>query len=238
MCNPLTIAGAALAGGGTLLNMNAQSDANNAANDATEAERIRQQGLERQSTALFNANLNKGYGNLPADVAKAQGTRQAAYDAILPPAADGSAYTPGATPSPSIINNDAASRAASSAASTTASAAAKAKLGSLGDLLFNTDIGTARAGQGIAGIGQEQMRSQNILPLELEAAQLKARSPLGALMSGIGGGLTTAGMMGASSKLPSIFGDATATPAMQSLATRMGGQASSVGSPGIFNWMT
>lgn len=227
MCDPLTIAGAALAGGGTLLQMNAQNSANDAANSATEAERIRQQGLERQSNALFNANLNKGYGNLPADVAKAQGTRQAAYDAILPPAADGSAYTPGSTPAPSIIGADAASRAASSAAGTKIATEAKAKLGSLGDLLFNTDIGTARAGQGIAGIGQEQMRSQNILPLELQAAELKARSPLGALMTGIGGGVMNAGAMGAGKNL---FGGAKGpSSALLGLASRMGGTPQSVG---------
>lgn len=235
MCDPLTIAGAALAGGGTLLQMNAQNSANSAADDATNAERIRQQGLERQSNALFNANLNKGYGNMPADVAKAQGTRQAAYDAILPPAADGSAYTPGATPAPSIISEDAASRAASSAASTKGSSEAKAKLGSLGDLLFNTDIGTARTGQGIAGIGQQQVRSQNILPLELEAAQLKARSPLGALMSGIGGGLTTAGVYGAGGSMPNLF-STPGSPALQGLASRMGGTAASVSNPGILPW--
>jgi hypothetical protein len=235
MCDPLTIAGAALAGGGTLLQMNAQNDANNAANDATEAERIRQQNLERQSNALFSANLSKGYGNLPADVAKAQGARTAAYNSILPPAADGSAYTPGATPAPSIIGNDAASRAASSAASTKNAVTAKAKLGSLGDLLFNTDIGTARAGQGISGIGQQQIRSQNILPLELEAAQLKARSPLGALMAGIGGGVMNAGAMGAGANLPNLF-TTPGSPTLQGLATRMGGTAASVSNPGILPW--
>src|SRR5437763_1406102 len=79
---------------------------------ATNAEQIRQRNLERQSTQLFRNNLNKGYGNLPADVDAATKARAAAYSSILPPSASvPDYYAPGTAPDPSIIGKDATSRA-------------------------------------------------------------------------------------------------------------------------------
>lgn len=203
MCDPLTIAGIALTGVSTAANYMAQSRVQDARDDAMAAERIRQQGLDREADAINEQSQDRyedfegkqtETSNSLADYFVDQEMEAPTADAALPPTAS------------NIVVQEQQKQQDKAKAFTDKTGAALGQLRSFGDLLGDTSRLQARDASRIGQIGRFKQGSSNVLGYELDAANSAggALGMIGDIAGGLGGVATSAGLSGGS--LGNLFG--------------------------------
>lgn len=211
MCDPLTIAGAALSVGGIAANTIGQSQVAAASNRAAQAESARQAQL-RQEAAAVQAHSNSLYEGL----AGKQQDRAADLTTYLRGnqlPAQGSAQTTVEAPagSSNITTQGEASQRARADAYGSQQAGALADMRSFGDLLGTTALAQGRDAGQIGQIGNFMKGSASVLPMELNAASHAGDTAkmFGGLAGGLGKVGIAAGING--STLGGLFGGGAST---------------------------
>lgn len=186
MCDPITIASAALTAGSVGANTIATSRANSAREDVLRAERIRQAGLDDQAAAI-----NKGTRQNYADFTGEQADRGAKLGDMLvqassAPGNDANAVLPASTSS--VVARETAARAGEAKDYVAQQGQALGQLRSFGDLFGEKSRLQGRDAALVDQIGGFQQRSAGIVPMELEqAAQAGSGYRLAAdIMGGLG----------------------------------------------------
>lgn len=226
MCDPITIAGAALTAISTGANAIAQNKVAAARNDALHAERIRQRGFDQEAAAL-NAHSQDQYQDFGGQQAQKSSSLADYFTQAQQTPEPTAAQALPASSSNLVVNEEAAQRA-DARASTDKSAAALGQLRSFGDVLGDLSRTQARDAGYIGQIGSFKKGSSAVLPYELDAASQKANGLK--LFADITGGLGSIGTAYGISKgglngLSGLFGTAQtgATPitnaGMNSMAT-------------------
>lgn len=230
MCDPISIAGAALAVGSTVANQMAASEVEQARNDALAAERRRQGNLDREAEALnlqsqdryrdFEGQQDERSQQL-ADFLKGQTAEEPARGIAMPESQ--SAIT---------VQEEGRQRDVARAF-TDQSAENLARLRSFGDLLGGIGRAQSRDAGLIGQLGGFKQGSQGVLPLELQAAQSEG-SGWRMLGDVLGAGSQVGMMAGAAGKGPSwndLFGSSTqvATGPPRQLFAQTGPRAVSAG---------
>lgn len=202
MCDPISIASAALAVGSTVANNMAANEVEQARNDALAAERRRQGKLDREAEALnlqsqdryrdFEGQQDERSQQL-ADFLKGQTTEEPTRGIAMPESQ--SAIT---------VQEEGRQRDVARAF-TDQSAENLARLRSFGDLLGGIGRAQSRDAGLIGQLGGFKQGSQGVLPLELQAAQSEG-SGWRMLGDVLGAGSQVGMMAGAAGKGPS-WGD-------------------------------
>lgn len=202
MCDPATIAGIALTAGSTVANYTAQQKIQSARDDAMAAERIRQQGLDKEAAAL-NATSQDRYGDFEnqqseksgqlADYFTGQDVAEPSAEAAIP------------TTSSNITIAEEGKQRAGAKSFTDRTGAALGELRSFGDLMGGIGRLQARDASQIGQIGGFKRGSSGVLSYELDEAN-RAGDGLklfGDILGGVGGIATNAGLSGGG-----LFGNA------------------------------
>lgn len=213
MCDPLTIAGAALSVGSTVANSIAANRQAKARDDALAAERIRQRGYDNE-TQVLNTRSQDRYKDFEGQrevKAKSLGDY---FTATAPSEANAVAASVMPTATNDIVTREMNKKSGEAKQFTDQQAGALAQMRSFGDLLGDASRLQARDGAEIGQIGGFKRGSSNVVPLELEAAAQKGRGMqfLGDMLGGFGGLALNAGLTrgpGAGG----LFGGAKAAPA-------------------------
>lgn len=197
MCDPLTIAGVALTAGSTVANYAAQQKVQRARDDAMAAERIRQQGLDKEAAALntqsqdryqdFEGQQDQKAGQL-AEYFTGQDVAEPSAEAALPTSAS------------NITVAEEAKQRAGAKAFTDRSGQALGELRSFGDLMGGLGRLQARDATEIGQIGGFKRGSSGVLSYELDDAS-RAGDGLklfGDILGGVGGLATSSGLSGGS----------------------------------------
>lgn len=197
MCDPLTIAGAALSVGSTVANAAAANKAAKARNDALAAERIRQGTLDQEAQAL-NTQSQDRYTGFEA---KREEKAAALGDYFAPPVENTEANNAAAalpTGANSVVTREMAKQTDKAQAFTDQQGQALASLRSFGDMLADTSRLQGRDASLVGQIGGFKRGSSNVLPMELEAAAEKGKGLgfLGDILGGVGGIALNAGLTG------------------------------------------
>lgn len=201
MCDPLTIAGVALSAGSMIANQSAQSSVMKARNSAMQAERQRQQTLQKEATALNETSRGR-YDNFQGQQQQ-QGGELASYfndqNEGLPtgdPNATGSLIP---TSSSNIVVREQEKQNAKAKNFSEQQGDALGNLRAFGDVLGGIGRGQARDASQIGTVGGFMRGSSNVLPLELEAANSKGGGArmLGDILGGLGSLGMSAGLSGA-----------------------------------------
>lgn len=205
ICDPATIAGIALTAGSTVANTAAQSKVQGARDDAMAAERIRQQGLDKEAAALntqsqdrykdFEGQQEQKSGQL-AEYFTGQDVAEPSAEAAIP------------TSSSNITVAEEAKQRGQAKEFTDRSGAALADLRSVGDLMGGIGRLQARDATQIGQVGGFKRGSSGVLSCELDDA---GRAGDGLKLFGdiLGGGsslLTSAGLSGPTLK-PTTYGE-------------------------------
>jgi hypothetical protein len=210
MCDPLTIAGAALSAGGIAANSIGQSQVAAASNRAAAAESARQAQL-RQEAATVQQHSNSIYQGF----ADKQGERAADLTTYLRanqlPAQGGASTVEAPATTSNITTQGEASQRAHADDYASQQAGALADMRSFGDLLGSSALAQGRDASQIGQIGNFMRGSASVLPTELNAASHAGDTfkTLGGLGSGLGKVGIAAGING--NTLSSIFGGAAGT---------------------------
>ena len=226
MCDPVSIS-LAMTAAGSAAQAAGQSKARKAMDDARQAERIRQQGLQAGSNSLVSESLaNASAESQNQQQGKATDARKAAYDTAQ--AAAPAALTPSNTSNAgdqkanSIVNTEAGQRSAAAHGYASQQGGAKAALQGFNDLQKTDNIYNNRMLGQQATIGNFMQGSAGVLPYEVEAAGHRGDSmkSLGDLLS-LGGAAVG---MGAGSGLfsPKVAADAAKTAASTGLFSSTG----------------
>ncbi|MGU3656820.1 hypothetical protein [Methylobacterium fujisawaense] len=208
MCDPLTIAGAALSAGGIAANSIGQSQVAAASNRAAAAESARQAQL-RQEAAGVQAHSNSLYQDYAGKQAD-RATDLASYLRSNQLPAQGQA--PSTVEAPATTSNittqGEASQRARADGFAEQQAGALADMRSFGDLLGTNALAQGRDASQIGQIGNFMRGSASVLPIELNAASHAGDTfkTLGGLGGGLGKVGIAAGING--STLGNIFGGA------------------------------
>jgi hypothetical protein len=197
MCDPITIAGIALTAGSTLVNSMAQSRIQRARDDAMAAERIRQQGLDKEAQAL-NTTSQDRYKDFEGQEQQAA-TKLADYftsQEVPEPSAEAAIPT---TASNLVVREEAKQRGKAEDF-TDRTGTALGALRAFGDVLGSNSRLQARDASLVGQIGGFKQGSSNVLGYELEAANQagKGLQLFGDILGGLGGVATSAGLSGAS----------------------------------------
>lgn len=162
---------------------------------AREAERIRQQGFQSQSDALFAESLGKqGADAQKQNIAEAEAARAATTQGAQQSNAAINIPTQGE--SPTVVADETAARVGTGNAQASLDARNRAALAAFGDVQLGNALLNTRYGQQQGQIGNFMKGSSDVLGLEMEAASRRGDS-----LKGIGSGLTALGSvagMGAS----------------------------------------
>ena len=208
MCDPMTIAGIALTGASYAANASAQSKVNRARNDAMAAERIRQQGLDKEVAALNTVSQDsyKDFEAQQGDKAKSLADYFTSQE-VAPPAAEDALPAS----SSSIVVKEQAKQKAKAKDFTNETGTALGQLRAFGDLLGDKSRLQARNAGAIGQLGNFKTGSSNILSYELDAANQKGNGMkmLGDLLGGFGSLGISAGLSGTGN----LFGTAAKTAA-------------------------
>lgn len=212
MCDPLTIAGAALTVGSTVANSAAASREAKARDQALAAERIRQGGFDREAAAL-NTKSQDSFENFEGQRETKAENLGDYFASAVPSPANAVAASVMPTATNDIVTREMNKKSGEAKQFTDQQAGALAQMRSFGDLLGDNSRGMARSASEIGQIGGFKRGSSNIIPLELEAAQQKGRGlrTLGDLLGGVGGITMSAGLTGRGGNL--FGGGGSAAPA-------------------------
>lgn len=196
MCDPLTIAGVALTGAGYVAQNQGARAASRARDSALAAERIRQSGLD-QETAALNAQSQDRYQGFQG---KQDERRNQLADYFVQNDAQAAPETQGVLPQSNnvVVNNEISARRGEAREATDKQGEALANLRAFGDLLGSTGRLQGRDAAQIGQIGGFKRGSNNVLALELNAAQQKGAGArgLGEALQGIGGLAIQGGLRG------------------------------------------
>lgn len=207
MCDPLTIGGIILTGASVAANSYAQSQIMDARNSAMEAERIRQQGLDREADALNlqSRDRYKGFEEKQDDRGQKLGEM---FQENQTPTTPSPQLMPAS--SSNIVVAENAKQASAAKDYSNQQAKALGNLRAFGDLLGEDSRLQARDATQIGQIGDFKRGSSNVLQLELQAANGAGGGAglLGDILGGIGGlalkgGISGASPFGASSSIAS-----------------------------------
>jgi hypothetical protein len=203
MCTPLAIAGVALSAGSAVANAAAASKAASARNDALAAERIRQQGYDRETDALnlqsqdrykdFEGQQDEKAATL-GDYFAGQQTTEPTPAAALP------------TSQSTVTVQEEGKQRGIARDFTDKAGQALGDLRAFGDLLGGIGRLQARDASQIGQIGGFKRGSSNVLPIELDAASQQGGGlrTLGDILGGVGSAATSFGLGGGS--LSGLFG--------------------------------
>ena len=205
MCDPITIASAALTLGSTVANASANNSAAQARNDALAAERTRQQGFDQETQALNATAQDRftGFEEKRTEKSAALGDYLVAPEAS---AANVSAASVMPTATNDIVTRETAKKSGEARAFTDQQAGSLAELRAFGDVLGDTSLMQARDASALGQIGGFKRGSTNVVPVELDAASQKGAGMklLGDILGGAGSIGMTAGISGAT--LPGFGG--------------------------------
>ena len=197
MCDPVTIGSIALSVAGAGVNALAQNRVAGARNDALAAERIRQQGFDREAQALATQSQDR-FQNFEQDQIERGGQLAqmfTAQTAALPP---GAPMMPQSS-SNIVVQNEAARRG-EARDMTDRVGTARADMRAFGDILGDKTRLMARDSSQIGQIGGFKRGSSRVLPFELEAANSQGNNfrMLGDVLGGMGRVGLAAGLSGGS----------------------------------------
>lgn len=197
MCDPMTIAGAALSVGSTVANSVAASREAKARDAALGAERVRQRGLDQEAQAI-NARSQDSFENFDTKQEAKAASLGDYFASEVPSPANTAAASVMPTATNDIVTREMSKQSGEAKQFTDQQAGALAQLRAFGDLLGDNSRAMARDGSEIGQIGGFKRGSSNIVPLELEAASQKGRGArvLGDLLGGVGGIAVNAGLTG------------------------------------------
>jgi hypothetical protein len=196
------------------MQMNAQNRSRRAQSAATMAELARQKTLRQEAERVFASSLKKGtQSDQAVDTSAKEQQRNATYQSILTRPED-TGYAPSVGGSaPEVIQGEYSKAGESAQRYGAQQGKARAALDAFGDNQTFLNIFNRRQGGKLANTGNFSAGSQQVLPLELEAARRLAASPLGDLFVGIGqaagafAGVPGAGATGAPTNIvPSALG--------------------------------
>jgi hypothetical protein len=198
MCDPMTIAGIALSGASMAAKSVGDSQIQRARSDAMTAERVRQQGLQQEATAL-NEGSRARYDNFSGqqgEKSKQIGDYFSQQTAPLPSA--GAPMTDAPASSSNITVQEQARQGEKASAYSGQQAAARGNLRSFGDLLGGIGRLQGEDALKIGQIGGFEQGSAGVLPYELEAANGAGGNArlLGDVLGGLGKIGMTAGLSG------------------------------------------
>lgn len=163
--------------------------ARKAMDGAREAERIRQQGFQSQSDALFAESVGQqGADAQKQKIAEAEAARTATTTAAQSAAPVVTVQTQGETPT--VVADETAARVGIGNTQANLDASNRAALAAFGDVQLGNALLNARYGQQQGQIGNFRKGSADVLGLEMEAASRKGDS-----LKGIGSGLTALGSL-------------------------------------------
>ena len=230
ICDPVTIAGVALTGLATGMNHMATRKVESARNDALEAERIRQQGLDQQAAAL-NLQSQDRYQDFEGKQDE-RSSELGKYFTQQQAEAPVAAAMPASSSNITVANEDKARGEAKKR--TDQIGTALGELRSFGDLLGDTSRLQARDAGQIAQIGGFKRGSSNILGLELDGANGAGSGyrMMGDIAGGLGKVGVSAGLSGAGG-LGGMFG--AASPYSFGAGGYTGAGPFMPGKPGLFN---
>lgn len=238
MCDPLTIAGAALAVGGAAANSIASSQVESATNRALVAERARQQQLRSEAAALQESSRKQydGFDQSQAQRAQELGS-YLQQNLQQPQAAPATAEAPAT--SSNITTQEETRQREKAGTYSAGQATALGNLRSFGDILGTFSRQQARDAGAIGQIGGFMQGSSGVLPLELDAAAQAGNGmkTLGALASGAGKLSLGAGLSGSGpASIAGLFGSgtgaaATGLPSIAAMAAAPPATPLTIGAP-------
>lgn len=200
MCDPMTIIGAGLTAASAATNASAASAAQRARSDALAAERIRQQGFDRETAALNEASQNR-YTDFGDQQQRRAGQLGDYFNQQTPQIEQATADTGAVAMAPTssnITQQAVTQRRGEANAFNTQQGQALGNLRAFGDYLGGVSRLQARDAAQIGSIGGMKRGSQNVLGLELEQASRagQGRRMLGDLLGGAGSLMVGAGLRG------------------------------------------
>ena len=191
----MTIAGIGLTIGSTVANTIAHNQVQAARNDALAAERIRQQGLDREAAALNTISQDRYQDFVPAQAATAEGLGQyfAGEQTVDPTPAEALP-----TSTSNITVQEENKQRDQARDFTNAQGMALGNLRSFGDLLGGIGREQARDASLIGQIGGFKVGSSGVLPYELDEASQAGNGMklFGDILGGAGSIATGAGLSG------------------------------------------
>lgn len=180
MCDPVSLAVTSLVatGAGTAVQAAGARKSQKAMSAAANAERLRQQGYQREADSLFAESLSKqGADAQNEGVAAAEAKRTAVTQAAQTPTAVVNIPTQGATPT--VVADETSARVGAGNAQAAMDAANRAALSSFGDVQLGNALLNTRYGQQQGHIGRNMQGSASVLQLEMEAAKRKGDNLMG-----------------------------------------------------------
>lgn len=217
MCDPLSIAGAAMSVGSMVANNAAESRVVKARNNAMAAERTRQQALQSEADTL-NAKSQGRYSNF-SDGQEQKASDLAAYfregNAGLPTSMQGDGTPTETMPTgnaSNIVTQEIAKQKGKADRYGQQQANALGRMRGFGDMLSEASRGQARDAAQLGTVGSFMRGSSGVLPYELEAANSKGSGmqQFGSLLGGLGQVGISAGLSGASDGLFGVTNNAVA----------------------------
>jgi hypothetical protein len=197
LCDPLTIAGAALTAGSTVANAAGQARAAKARDQALAAERIRQRGFDQEAAAL-NTQAQDTFQDFEGQRETKSESLGDYFASEVPTPANATAASVMPTATNDIVTREMNKKSGEAKRFTDQQAGALAQMRAFGDVLGDGSRTMARAGSEIGQIGGFKRGSSNVMPLELDAAAQKGQGlrVLGDLLGGFGGMALNAGLTG------------------------------------------
>lgn len=223
MCEIATIVGLALTAGSIGANSYAQSQVTSARNDAMNAERIRQKGLDAKADVLQNQSddrykdFGKQQGQTASDLTKYFQSNQ------VPQAQDPNYLPPVNSSDNTVVQNEQAKQSGKAQAFSDQQAGALGTLRSFGDLMGGIGRLQARDATSIGQIGNFKQGSANVLGQEMDAANSAGNGMkmFGDILGGLGQLGTSYGINygtslfgGGANKAASTLGKSIAAPSM------------------------
>ena len=208
MCDPLTIACAVLTAGSVAANSIAQSQVAAARNDALNAERIRQQGLDREADAinLRSQDRYQDFGGQQDRRATSLSDYFRQHTTAPTTGPQAAPSIPSSSTASNIVTREIANQQQQAADYGNQQAAALGNLRAFGDMLGEISRGQARDASLVGQIGSFKRGSSGVLGMELEQANNAGNGMrlLGDLAGGFGKLGVSAGLSGGT--LGSLFG--------------------------------
>lgn len=205
MCDPLTIAGAALQAGSMFANNAAANEAARARSAALSAERARQRVLDEEARGV-NEQARGRYEDVPKQQEERTAELAELFAGESNRGADLIAATLPRTNSNITMSNDERERGRATDFANQ-QGESLARLRSFSDLFGSIDRGVARDGSEVGMIGGFKRGSQGVLPFELEAASMRGQGmrTLGDALGLFGGLGMQAGLRGPGVTAPRLY---------------------------------
>lgn len=196
MClGPELLAAAGLMAGSTALNRKANKAVRKEQEGKATAERIRQQGFQKQAQGTFDNTMSKFQA--PSQTQAIADTATQRDTALQDTQAQPGDYAPTNNNEPTVVKSDIAQRMADAVAQGKREVTARAKLGAYGQNQNQNAINLGRSGQDINQMADFSRGSAGVLPYEMNAAYSAGKkwSDIADMMRMTGQGLAWYSMM-------------------------------------------